>query len=84
MKKGESKTTRTYKIQMKNDISKDDVDVHYFLCSGKSLSQHERDRLATGFTTREESTVREKTQNEKNKGLKNKKTSWPIQFIQYQ
>lgn len=54
------------------------MDVHYFLCSGKSFSQHERDRLATGFTAREETTVREKTQNEKNKGLKNKKHHGPF------
>lgn len=63
---------------MKNAISQDDVDVHYFLCSGKSFSQHERDKLATEFTTREETLVREKTQNEKNKGLKNKKHHGPF------
>lgn len=27
---------------MKNAISQDDVDVQYFLCSGKSFSQHEK------------------------------------------
>lgn len=48
------------------------------LCSGKSFIQHGRDRLATGFTTREETTVREKTQNEKNKRLKNKKHHGPF------
>lgn len=58
---------------MKNAISQDDVDVHYFLCSGKSFSQHERDNLATGFTTREETTVREKTQNEKKQRFKEQK-----------
>lgn len=48
------------------------------LCSGKSFIQHGRDRLATGFTTREETTVREKTHNEKNKRLKNKKHHGPF------
>lgn len=44
-------------------------------CAQENLSVSMRDRLATGFTNREETTVMEKTQNEKkNKRLKKKNT----------
>lgn len=45
------------------------------LSSGKSYSQHERDRLAAGFTSTEESAAAQK----KNQNVKNKKHHGPFQ-----
>lgn len=61
--------------KLKTTLSKDDFDVNYFLSSGKSYSQYERDRLAAGFTSKEESAAAQK----KNQNVKNKKHHGPFQ-----
>lgn len=61
--------------KLKTTLSQDDFDVNYFLSSGKSYSQHERDRLAAGFTSKEESAAAQK----KNQNVKNKKHHGPFQ-----
>lgn len=54
-------------------MSQDDYDVNYFLSSGKSYSLYERDRLAAGFTSKEESAQK------KNQNVKNMKHHGPFQ-----
>lgn len=61
--------------KLKTTLSQDDFDVNYFLSSGKSYSQYERDRLAAGFTSKEESAAAQK----KNQNVKNKKHHGPFQ-----
>lgn len=56
------------KKNSKTTLSIDDFDVNYFLSSGKSYSQYERDRLAAGFTSKEESAAAQK----KNQNVKKK------------
>nr|XP_022316815.1 uncharacterized protein LOC111120391 [Crassostrea virginica] len=66
---------QTSNEKMKTTLSQDDSDVSYFLSSGKSYSQYERDRMAVGFTTREESAVtsRKRADKEENSEIKKKK-----------
>lgn len=61
--------------KLKTTLSQDDFDVNYFLSSGKSYSLYERDRLAAGFTSKEESEAAQK----KNQNVKNKKHHSPFQ-----
>lgn len=78
MKKKEKKNKE--KLQnshdkLKGTLSRDDYDVNYFLSSGKSYSLYERDRLAAGFTSKEESPAAQK----KNQNVKNMKHHGPFQ-----
>lgn len=61
--------------KLKTTLSQDDFDVNYFLSPGKSYSQYKRDRLAAGFTSKEESAAAQK----KNQIVKNKKHHGPFQ-----